>query len=171
MAKAFCASRHLVLSESEPPFASISCGDGVVVGGRGHDRNVLKILGRRAHHRRSADVDVFDDVLEVHARLGGRLLKGVEIHHHHVDGLECRALRRPPRVADCRARAGCLRGPWDASVLTRPSSISGKPVRSRDVFDCNARIAQQLRGSAGGDQLHAHGPQVDAQTRPVRFCR
>jgi hypothetical protein len=59
-----------------------------IVGHAGHDGHVFKVLGRGAHHRRAADVDVFDEMAEGDAGLGGGLLEGVEIDHHHVDGLD-----------------------------------------------------------------------------------
>ena len=59
----------------------------VVVAGVDHDHHVAVVLGRRARHRRSADVDHLD-----HLGLGGagaglaqRLAERIEVHHHHVD--------------------------------------------------------------------------------------
>ena len=63
-------------------------GDGGVIGGRSDDRHVLKILGRRADHRRPADINVFDQFFKVHAGLGRGLLKRVKIDDHHVDRLD-----------------------------------------------------------------------------------
>src|SRR5208337_2854464 len=39
-------------------------------------------------HGGSADVDVFDEMAEGYAGHGRRLLEGVEVDHHHVDGLD-----------------------------------------------------------------------------------
>ncbi len=62
--------------------------DRVVIAGRGHNSDVLKIFCRRTHHRRAANVDVLDDVVELDARLGDGLLEGVQIDHDHVDRLD-----------------------------------------------------------------------------------
>ena len=42
------------------------------------------VLGRRAHHRRPADVDILDDRVAVGALRDGRLER-VEVDHHEVD--------------------------------------------------------------------------------------
>ena len=59
-----------------------------IVGHAGDDGHVFKVFGGGADHRRAADVDVFDEVAEGYAGLGGGLLKGVEVDDHHVDGLD-----------------------------------------------------------------------------------
>ena len=59
-----------------------------VIGHAGDDGDVFEVFGRGANHRRAADVDVFDEVAEGYAGLGGGFLKGVEVDHHHVDGLD-----------------------------------------------------------------------------------
>ena len=53
-----------------------------------HDGNILKVFCRGAHHRRAADIDVLNDLREVDAGLVQRRFKGVEIYHHHIDGLD-----------------------------------------------------------------------------------
>ena len=53
-----------------------------------HDRHVFKVLRRRTHHRRAPNVDVLDQVAEGDTGLSGSLFKRIEIHHHHVDGLD-----------------------------------------------------------------------------------
>ncbi len=60
--------------------------DGIVIAGRGHDRDVVKILGGGTDHGRTADVDVFDQLFERDSGLGSGLFEGVEIHDDHVDG-------------------------------------------------------------------------------------
>ena len=60
--------------------------EGVVVG-VAHDRHAIVILGRGAQHAGAANVDVLDQLFEGHAGLGQRLLEGVQIHDHQVDGL------------------------------------------------------------------------------------
>ena len=82
-----------------------------VVDGIHHHRDVAEVLGRRAQHRRPADVDVLDGVVEGRA-LRHLVLEGIEVHHHHVDGddavlLQLLGVRRPRP-----AGPGCRRGPW-----------------------------------------------------------
>ena len=57
-----------------------------IVGRIGDDGNKAIIFRRRAHHRRSADIDILDGVVQGGARCGNGLLKRIKIHHHHIDG-------------------------------------------------------------------------------------
>ncbi len=131
-------------------------GDGVVVGSRGYDGHVLEVLGRRAHHRRSADVDVFDDLLKVHAGLAGRLFKGVQIHHQHVDRLDAVLLdggdvgRVGAHVQDASVNLG-MQGLDPAIEHLREAG------QVADIAHAQARVAQHAGGTAGGDQFHALG--------------
>ncbi len=61
---------------------------GGIVGDAGDDGHVFKVLGGGADHGGAADVDVFDQMAEGDAGLRGGLLEGIEIDHHHVDGLD-----------------------------------------------------------------------------------
>jgi len=44
------------------------------------------VLRRRAQHRRSADVDLFDRFRDRHAFTRNRLLEGIQIDDHQIDG-------------------------------------------------------------------------------------
>ena len=57
---------------------------GGVVGGLDHDRDVGVVLGGGADHRRAADVDVLDAVVESRALRDGRLER-IEIDHQQID--------------------------------------------------------------------------------------
>jgi hypothetical protein len=60
------AARRKRSSKSSLPFeAAIFAASGALIGGIGHHRNELVVLGRRAHHRGAADVDVLDGVVMV----------------------------------------------------------------------------------------------------------
>ena len=63
-------------------------GNGLVIVRRGHDGYVAKILGGRAHHGRPTNINVFDDLVKMNARLGRGLLEGVKVHHHHIYWLD-----------------------------------------------------------------------------------
>ena len=97
------------------------------------------VLGGRAEHRGAADVDVLDRVLEGHAGPRDRHLERIEIHGHEIDRLDAR-VRRWPSCGPARSRRASS-APWTAgcSVLTRPSSSSGKPVTSSTSDDGHAR--------------------------------
>ena len=87
------------------------------------------VLRRGADHRRPADVDVLD-ALVVGLAGRDRRLERVEVDHEEVDRARCRAPASRPGAPGWR---GPPRSPpWTAgcSVFTRPSIISGKPVRS-----------------------------------------
>ena len=60
-------------------------GDAAVVGGVDNDGDALVVFGRAAKHRRAADVDVLDGVLEGDIRLGDGLLERVEVHDDEID--------------------------------------------------------------------------------------
>ena len=68
--------------------ASNSAAISRVVGGIDDHDNVSVILGRRANHRGSADIDILDRVFERDARLRDGLLKGIEVDDDQVDQLE-----------------------------------------------------------------------------------
>src|SRR5690606_28370372 len=47
---------------------------------------VKKVLRRRSKQRNAADVDILDGILQGHARLSNRFLKGIQIADDDVDG-------------------------------------------------------------------------------------
>ena len=59
-----------------------------IIGNARNDGDVFKVLGGGADHGGTADVDVLNEMAEGDAGLRGGFLKGVEIHNHHVDGLD-----------------------------------------------------------------------------------
>jgi hypothetical protein len=63
----------------------------------------------------------------VTAGLGDGFTKGVEIHTHQIDGRDAVPFKRSHVLGQIATRqdAACTFG---CRVLTRPSSISGKPV-------------------------------------------
>ena len=118
-------------------------------------RDVLPVLGRGAQHRRAADVDVLDRLVEraVGARHG--LRERIQVDHQHVDRLDAVRVPAPPCAPASSRRAS--RPPWmrGCSVFTRPSSISGKPVYSATSVTGSADSASSARGAAGGQQRDA----------------
>ncbi len=135
-------------SDSDPPLTRHLLRNGFVIGRRGNDGDVLKILGCRTHHRRAADVDVFDHVLELDAGFRGGLLERVEIHHHHVDGLNAVLLHRGDMlfiltdVQNAAVHLGMKR--LDSAI-----EHFRKAGKLRNVLDRDTGIAQQLGRASG----------------------
>jgi hypothetical protein len=123
-----------------------------VVGGIDHDRYAGVILGRGAHHRGAADVDIFDGILEAAIRVGYGLLKRVEVNDHQVDWRD-RVLSHhlvidaaPPENAAVHL---WMQG-FDATRHHfRKSGVIG------NFGDRDARIGDQLRGAASRQQFDA----------------
>ncbi len=115
-----------------------------VLGRIGDDGDIVIVLRRRPHHRRPADVDVLDDLLVRAAGFGDGRLERIEVAHDQVDRRDllllerrlCCGLSRTARMPPCTR--GC-------SVLTRPSSISGKPVTSAMSMTARPASASALR--------------------------
>ena len=132
--------------------------DRVVAGRVDHDRGEGEVLGRRADHRRAADVDVLDHLVLGDAAAGRGGLERIEVHAHQVDELDLVlggrrhvllvvAQRQQPgvelRVQRLDAAAHDLREARE--VLDRP--------------DLEPALAQRGRGAAGRDQLDAQRSQ------------
>jgi len=58
---------------------------GGVVGGIDDHQNAAKILGGRAHQRRSADIDLLDERVERSRRVGRRFHERVQVDHDEID--------------------------------------------------------------------------------------
>jgi hypothetical protein len=87
------------------------------------------VLRRGAQHRRAADVDVLDRVLEAAVRIGDRRLERIEVDDDEVDRLDARA-RIASTCAGWSRRARMPPWIFGCSVFTRPSSISGSRCSS-----------------------------------------
>ena len=126
---AFCA-RSNSISRFRMPVPSLrALPTRVVIVGRSNDRDILKILCGSPNHRRTADIDVFDGFFELDAGFSNGLDKRIQIYANQIDQAElcsaiCCMCSGFSRIASSPA---AIRG---LSVFTRPSRISGKPVRS-----------------------------------------
>ena len=135
---------------------SAACGhllsNGRIIVRRGHNRHVAKILGRGAHHRRPADIDILDDLVKMYSWFSGGLFKGVKVHHHHVDRLNPMLARR--RHVCCIV-PDMQDAPVDFRVkgLHPPIHHLRKAGKLGDVFHRNTCIAQQLGRASSRDQL------------------
>src|SRR5271154_5424154 len=81
-------------------------GDSCVVGGGDAPGDVAMILRRRTHQRWSADVNIFDRLVEAHVRLGDGFLEWIEVHDHQIDRLTPMLLHLLPMALFCAPRAG-----------------------------------------------------------------
>ena len=110
------------------------------------------------------------DVFELHARLGGGLLEGVEIDHDHVDGLDA-------VLADGGAMLLLAADVQDAAVHLGMKRLHpavehlGEAGEIGDIFHRDAGIAQQLGGAAGGDQFDSKLMQFPGKLHRARFYR
>ena len=105
-----------------------------VLRGVGQHRDVVPVLRRRAHHRRAADVDVLDRVLERAAGLRDRRLERVEVDDEQVDRRDAVRRSAPPCARAGRAaRAGRRGSSGAASSRGRRAfreSPCARPLRS-----------------------------------------
>ncbi len=144
--------------------------DGVVIARRSDNGDIVKVLGRRADHGRSADINVLDQFLEGNSRLGGSFLEGVEIHDYHVDwgdavlGHSGDMFRVFAAMQDAAVNFGMQR--LDTAV-----EHFGESGEFGDVFDCDAGVAQQFGGAPGGDEFDCRAWRACGRNRRARFYR
>ena len=125
-----------------------------IVGNAGDDGDIFKVFGGGADHGGAADVDVFDEMAEGDAGLGGGLLKCVEIDDDHVDGLD--AMAGDSGFVFVVA-ANVKQAAMDARVQRFDTAVEHlrEAGEFADVFYGQSGFTQRARGAAGGDQLHA----------------
>ena len=120
----------------------------------GQHADILPVLGRRAHHGRSADVDVLDGLLQRAAGLGHGRFKRVEVDHQHVDGGDAVRFKRrhvlrqvaPGEQATVNFRVQRL----DAAIEHfRKTGVVGHFGHGQ------TGVSQQFGGAAGGQQRDA----------------
>jgi hypothetical protein len=127
--------------------------DRFVAFGVDHHGDGLEVLRRRTHHRRSADIDLFDDV-GVRRPRGRRLAERIQVHHDQVERLdpvlgECRDVIRPALVGqDARVDPRVERLDPAPEHLREPGDV-------RDRRDRHPRVPETLRRVAGRDDAHA----------------
>ncbi len=126
--------------------------DGAVIGGVDDDGHPGVVLRGGAHHRRPADVDVLDDQLVAGVGLRHRLLEGVEVDDHQIDG---GAADRAEGLA-----VGVAVAHQDPAVhprvqrLDAPVHDLGEAGVVRDVAHLHAGLADRARGAPSGQDLH-----------------
>ena len=112
------------------------------------------ILGGGADHRRPTDVDLLDRLGQGHPGPGHGRLERIERHDDQVD-------RRNAVALEGLEVGGHVATGQDAAVNLRVQRLHpavehlGKAGVVGHLGDRQARLGQQLRGAAGGQQLHA----------------
>ncbi len=118
-----------------------------VIVGVDHDRHVIMVLRRGTDHRRAADVDILDAVVEGRAFRDGRLER-IEIDHQQVDRCDAVLLHRRRMLcvfANRQQPAMHLR----MQRLDAPVHHFGKPGQVGDVAHCETCLRNRLCGAPG----------------------
>jgi hypothetical protein len=163
----------LPLLQGEP--AGGHGGEHVVVRlGRGDDGDRRVVLGRRPHHRRSADVDLLDALVDARSGRDG-LAERVEVGDHEVEGLDAELLElpdvggQPPVGEDARVHLRVQR--LDAAVEALREARQVLDLRDRDAegLDAGGRAAggdqRDARVAQGEDEVVEAGLVVDGDER------
>ena len=123
-----------------------------------HHRHVRMILGRGPDHGGAADVDLLDDLVE--RRLPRhRGLERVQVHHHHVDGVDAQlfhlgaVLRLVPEGQDAAVDLGVERLDPAVHDFREPGDI-------RHLGHVDAVLSQQCGGPSRGQDLDAQSRQL-----------
>ena len=121
---------------------------------RRDDRDIGVILGRGADHRRTADVDLLDELVERDARtLRGRR-KRIEVHHHELERADRRGAQRVAVLVAPGIREDPGMDAW-MQCLDAPVEHLRKPGHTGDVGHGQARVAQCSRRAARRHELEA----------------
>ena len=116
------------------------------------------VLGGAPQHGRSADVDVFNGIVEGHVGFGHGGLKGIKIHHHQVDGgnLVGGHGRLMGGITADKKQAAMhfgVKGLHPAIEHFRKTGMLA------DIFHFQPRFAQGFGGAAGGNEFQPLGSQ------------
>ena len=124
---------------------------GVVVRRVAHDRHALVVFRRAAQHRRTADIDVLDRFLEVHAGFRHGLLERIKIHHDEIDQRDVVFLRLRQVV---RFVAAAKEPAMDFGMQRFHAAFHdfGKAGVLADFRDRQSFLGQKLRGASRGEQ-------------------
>ncbi len=144
--------------------------DRVVPVGVDDDSLVFEVLCRRAEHCWPADVDLLNCIVECYARLGYRLLEGVEVHHHHVDRFDIQLFQlfHVLSIVGNSQQTGMnlrMQG-LDPAIenLRKPGNVGNRTDGNPFPLQCGA-------GSSGRDNLDIHGTQRLCKFGETAFVR
>ena len=141
----------------------------IIIGWVGQDRDICVVLRGAAHHRRSTDVDILDDVI-ARGTLRHGLRKGIKVHDDKVDCANVMFFHRRcvfGIVANGKQSAmhfGMQR--FDAAV-----HHFGKACKLANVLHLKPCITQRLGGTTGGDQFDMARGQSMSKFNQSRLVR
>ncbi len=129
-------------------------GDGGIVRRIGHHGDAFKIFRRRADHRRSADVNIFDQLLRSKVRLRGSGFEGIEIDHNEIDGRDF--------VFGCLLAITRIPAPEQNSAMhfrvqsfDSPAEHFGPSSQFGNIAHGNPSLTQQARSAPRRNNLDA----------------
>src|SRR5262249_18701993 len=104
-------------------------------------------------HEGPANINVLDDLVKMHTRLGGGFFKRVKVHDHHVNRLDAVLPRRRnvhrvgADVQNTAVHLGMQRLDPAVHHLWKPGQLG-------NVSDRDAGFRQQLSRAAGGNEVN-----------------
>src|SRR5690606_15421574 len=141
------------LGIGEAAFGQI-CQHAVVVACVDHDGNITVVLGRRTDHGRAANVDVLDGIGQRAIGTGHGGCEGIEIDHHHVDGIDA-VLGHHCAVPVTAAENAAV--DLRMQRLDPPVHHFGEAGVIGHFHGVDTVIPQQLVGTAGRENFHSPG--------------
>ncbi len=117
------------------------------------------VLGRRADHRRPADIDLLDRLIERHARLADRGFERIKIDDHQFEGQDA-VFGQGPHVFGVVVAAEDAAVDLGVQRLEPPVHHLGEARVVRNVADRDAFGLQVFAGSTGAEDFHAGGDQT-----------
>ncbi len=141
-----------------------------VVGRIDDDQDVAEVLARRAEQRRTADVDLLDQLVERRVRVHRRVHERVEVHDDEIDQLDAVGRGRLEVVG---TMAPGENPAVDLGVQRLDAAVHhlGKAGHVGDVADRQTRRRQGPGGAPGGHQFHPQTGQAASQLGQAGFIR
>ena len=140
---------------------------GILIG-RGEHADVVPVFRRGAQHRRAADVDVFDRLLQRAVGLCHRALERIQVQHQQID-------RRNAQLG--HQRVICAAATEQAAVDLRMQGLDATVHDFREaghvahVAHRDTGVAQRFGAAAGREQLNAGGDEPLAQLDQAGLVR
>ena len=119
-----------------------------------HDRDAVVVFRRAAEHRRAADVNVLNRVVQAHIRLGDRRLERVQIHDHQINRRDA-VLFGGGLVRFIAADEKQAAVDFRVQRLHAAIQHFGKAGVFADVLHRETCVAQCLGRAAGGDDFNS----------------
>src|SRR5690554_31536 len=137
-----------------------------VVGSVDYDGDIVVVLGRSTDHGGAADVDVLNGGGQIAIRIGHGVFKRVQVHHHHVDGVNA-VLAHDGIIGTATAQNATVdlrvQGFYPAVHHFRETGVVGHFSDRYVVF------LEQAECAASGEQLNAAFSQGTAKIDDAGF--